>query len=78
VQFLFVWFVVEGAGDWRSLDNEELHNSYCLPNNIRVSKSSRMRWAGHAARTEGVRNSPKNSVRIPERKSLKTYEQVVG
>jgi light-regulated signal transduction histidine kinase (bacteriophytochrome) len=45
---------------------------------FRQTKARKMRWAGHAARTEGVRNSPKNSVRIPERKSLKTYEQVVG
>jgi hypothetical protein len=25
------------TGDWRKLDNEELHNLYCLPNIIRMN-----------------------------------------
>jgi hypothetical protein len=29
---------------------EELHNLYSSPSIIRVTKSRRMRWAGHAAR----------------------------
>jgi hypothetical protein len=32
------------------LHNEELHNLYSLPSIIRMSKSKRMRWAGHVAR----------------------------
>jgi hypothetical protein len=32
------------------LHNEELHNLYSSPSIIRVIKSRRMRWAGHAAR----------------------------
>jgi hypothetical protein len=36
-------------GGWRKLHNEELHNLYCSPGIIRVIKSRRMRWAGHAA-----------------------------
>jgi hypothetical protein len=31
------------------LHNDELHNLYSSPNIIRVSKSRRMRWAGHVA-----------------------------
>jgi len=32
------------------LHNEELSDLYSLPNVVRVVKSRRMRWAGHAAR----------------------------
>jgi hypothetical protein len=36
----------EVMGWWRKLHKEELHNLYCLPNIIRMTKSRRMRWAG--------------------------------
>jgi hypothetical protein len=39
----------EGAGDWRKLHNEELHNLYTSPNTIRMIKSRSMRWAGLVA-----------------------------
>jgi hypothetical protein len=39
----------EVAGGWRRLRNEELHNLYTWENIIRVTKSRRMRWAGHVA-----------------------------
>jgi hypothetical protein len=42
----------EVIGGWRKLHNEELHNLYCSPNKIRMTKSRRMRWAGYAARIE--------------------------
>jgi len=38
------------TGEWRKLHNKELSNLYSLPNNVRVVKSRRMRWAGHVAR----------------------------
>jgi hypothetical protein len=36
----------KGAGGWRRLHNEELHNLYTLSNIIRVIRSRRMRWEG--------------------------------
>jgi hypothetical protein len=39
----------EVTGEWRKLHNEELTDLYSLPNIVRVSKSRRMRWAGHVA-----------------------------
>jgi hypothetical protein len=39
----------EVIGGWRKLHNEELNNLYCLPSIIRITKSRRMKWAGHVA-----------------------------
>jgi hypothetical protein len=36
----------EGAGGWRRLYNEELHNLYISPNIVRVMKSREMGRAG--------------------------------
>jgi hypothetical protein len=41
----------EVTGDERKLYNEELHNVYSSLNMIRMIRSRRMRWAGHAAHT---------------------------
>jgi len=40
----------EVTGEWRRFYNEELNDLYSSPNNVRVIKSRRMRWAGHVAR----------------------------
>jgi hypothetical protein len=40
----------EVTGEWRKLHNEELHDLYCSPTTVRVTKSRRLRWAGHVAR----------------------------
>jgi hypothetical protein len=40
----------EVAGEWRRLQNEELHNLYASQNITKVSQSRTMRWAGHVAR----------------------------
>jgi hypothetical protein len=39
----------EETGGWRKLHSEELHNLYSLPDNIKITKSRKMRWAGHVA-----------------------------
>ena len=39
-------------GEWRRFRNEELHSLYRSPNIVRVINSRKLRWAGHAARTE--------------------------
>jgi hypothetical protein len=43
----------EEDGSWRKLHNDELHNLYSSPGNVRVIKSRKMRWAGHVARMGG-------------------------
>jgi len=40
----------EVTEEWRRLHNKELNDLYSSPNNVRVIKSRRMRWAGHVAR----------------------------
>jgi hypothetical protein len=40
----------EVTGEWRKLHNEELNDFYCSPTIVRVTKSRRMKWAGHVAR----------------------------
>jgi hypothetical protein len=37
---------------WRKLYNYELHSLYSSPNIVRVIKSRRIRWAGHASLME--------------------------
>jgi hypothetical protein len=43
----------EEDGSWRKVHNDELHGLYSSPNNVKVIKSRRRRWAGHVARMEG-------------------------
>jgi hypothetical protein len=43
----------EVTGEWRKLNNEELHNLYSSPDIIRQVTSRRMRWVGHVAHMGG-------------------------
>jgi hypothetical protein len=50
------------------LHNDELHNLYSSPNIVRVIKSRRMRWVGHAARMGEGRGVYRVLVGRPEAK----------
>jgi hypothetical protein len=56
------------AGGWRRLHKEELHNLYTPQNNIRTTKSRRMRLEGRVARMVRIRNVYKPAVGEPEGK----------
>ena len=57
----------EVTGEWRKLHNEELNDLHCSPNIVRVIKSRKIRWAGHAARM-GEKGVYRISVGEPEGK----------
>jgi hypothetical protein len=58
----------EVTGGWRKVHNEELHNLYPSPSIIRMSKSRRMKWAGHVVRMVAKRNAYRILVGNPEGK----------
>jgi hypothetical protein len=80
----------EVTGGWRKLHNEELHNLNSSPSIIRMTKSTRMRWARHVARMGHKRNACRILVGKPERKrplgrprrkregSIKVYLREIG
>jgi hypothetical protein len=56
----------EVTGEWRRLHNKELYALYSSPNIIRVTKSRRLRWAGHVARMGESRGAYRALVGTPE------------
>jgi hypothetical protein len=58
----------EVTGECRRLHNKELYALYSSPNIIRVTKSIRLRWAGHVARMGERRDTYRALVRKPEGK----------
>jgi hypothetical protein len=54
------------TGGGRKLHNEELHKCYSSPSIIKMSKSKRMRWAGHEARMGEKRYAYRILVGNPE------------
>jgi hypothetical protein len=47
----------ELTANWRKLHNEEFQNLYSSPSIIRMTKSRRIRWAGHVAQIGEKRNA---------------------
>jgi hypothetical protein len=66
---IFVSKGEEVTGIWRQLHNEELSNLQSSTNIVRLIKLRMMRWVGHVAHMEGMRNAYKFLVRKPDRKS---------
>jgi hypothetical protein len=60
----------EVAGGWRKMHNVELHNLYSSSSIIRMTKSRRMRWAGHLAQMKVKRNAYRIFVGMQEGKRL--------
>jgi hypothetical protein len=58
----------EVTGGWRKLHNEELRDLNSSPSIIRIIRSRRMRWVGHAARMGEKRKAYRLSVGKPEGK----------
>jgi hypothetical protein len=56
----------EVTGGCRKLQNQKLHNLYPSPSIIRMIKSRRMRWVGHAARMGQQRNANGVLMAMPE------------
>jgi hypothetical protein len=58
----------EVKGEWRQLNNEKLNDLYCSLNIAWVTKSRRMRWAGHVPRMRERRGVYRVLVGKPEGK----------
>ena len=58
----------KGTGEWRKPHSEELNDLYSSPNIVSVSKSRRMRWAGHVVHMEQGRGVYRVLVGKPEGK----------
>jgi hypothetical protein len=56
----------EVTGEWRRLHNKELYATYSSPNIIQVTKSRRLRWAGHVTRMGERRGAYRALVGKPE------------
>jgi hypothetical protein len=58
----------EMLGSWRKFYNEELHNLQSSPDIIRMVKSRRLRWPGHASTLGKKRNACRVLVGMPKGK----------
>jgi hypothetical protein len=55
----------EVTGEWRKLNNEELHDLYSSPSIIRIISTRSMRSVGHLARMREKRNAYRLLLRKP-------------
>jgi hypothetical protein len=62
----------------RKLHNEEFHDLYSSPNNIRLLKLKKMRWEDHVARMVETRNAYRVSAKKPEGKSPTGRHRQIG
>jgi len=65
-QPMTVWDEMRLQVPKKTLHNEELNDLYFSPNIVRVTKSRRMRWAGHVVRMGEVRGVYRVLVGKPE------------
>jgi hypothetical protein len=63
-----LWRVVKRLSYIQNARCLKVNDLYCSPNIVRVIKSRKMRWAGHAASTEKRRGVYRVFVRKPEGK----------
>ena len=56
----------EVRGEWRRFHNEELNDLYSSPIIVWVTKSRRIRWAGHVARMDEEKGVSRMLVGKPE------------
>jgi hypothetical protein len=68
----------EVTGEWRKMQDVELHNLNSSPDIIRQIKSRRMSWAGHVARMGEGRNVYRVLMGKPEGKSHMKDQGVDG
>jgi hypothetical protein len=68
----------EVAGEWRKLHNEALRDLYSSPSIIRITKSRRIRWAGHVVRMGEKRNAYRLLAGKPEAKRPLGRQDVGG
>ena len=76
------------SGDWRRLQNEELHSFYRSSNVVTVIKPRKLRWAGHVATMEEGRSAFKISTNTSAGKrplgrprwkeNIRTYLKEIG
>jgi hypothetical protein len=64
-------------GVWRKLHNKGLHDLYSSSSIIRISKSRRMRWAGHVAQMGEKRNAYRLFVGKPRCRCVNNIMSIV-
>jgi hypothetical protein len=56
--------IVKITDGWRQQNDGEFHSLYSSPNIIRVTKSGRLRWAGHVVRTGEIKMQKRKKIQV--------------